>query len=107
MFPLLALGLMSGWLGGSGLLAQKYADSRNAEGADKVQGLLGTAPRDMGPPTEDGTMGKMPGQGLLADLSNPQLQAQFAQGLLTLPRQQQETAARMYGDCSRRWTSAS
>lgn len=94
MLPLLALGLMAG----AGFLNQRAYDQRKQAGADRVAELLGAAPGPMGPPTEDGVMGASPGRGLLADPANTENQARFVQGLLTLPRAQQEQALRAYGD---------
>jgi hypothetical protein len=102
MFPLLALGLMGlltgGSLAGGTAIGQRMADKREQEGGDKVTSLLGQGARDMGPPTEEGAMGRSPGFGLLQDPGNVENQARFIQGLLTLPKGQRAAASQMYGD---------
>jgi hypothetical protein len=102
MIPLLALGLMSllgfGGLGAGAIAAKKIGDNERASGADKVGSLLGEPPRDMGPPTEEGQMGRAPGFGLLQDPGKFENQARFMQGLLSLPSGQRDRASQMYGD---------
>ena len=102
MFPLLALGLMGGALGGADWYQRLINRQSDETGASQVQSLLGSAPREMGPPTEDGTMGQMPGQGLLGNMGDPATQAQFMQGLLTLPSAQRQAASQMYSDLFQR-----
>lgn len=98
MLPLLALGLMGLMTGGGLKYGQDRIDERKAAGADKVNSLLGQGARDMGPPTEEGQMGRSPGFGLLQDPGNVENQARFMQGLLTLPSGQRDRASQMYGD---------
>lgn len=86
MFPLV-LGL--GLLAGNEMLRQYKNKTRDEELATQYRGLLGQAGTDtMGPPTETGAMGHVPGTGLLADASNPMNQLKFAAGVAGLPGQQ-------------------
>lgn len=82
---LLGLGLMAG----NSYVKQARAAEQEAGDRTQLQGLLGSPAEMWGPPDPGtGRLAALPGTGtgLLADPTNPQAQAQFAAGLMQMPR---------------------